>query len=120
MNDDLEGDQSKEANFFSYLFTTTADGGDNVNGSKECDLVNLNSLLNTLALYLSERDNHKHQFEFKEITYEELRKVMSVDLNPNKSRVCYRKDPNILKVGATELAASLAVILIKLLEIQNE
>ena len=50
-----------------------------------------------------------NHFEFNEITYEELRKVMS-DLNPNKSRGYDRIDPKILKVGATELASSLAVI----------
>ena len=32
------------------------------------------------------------------------------DLNPNKSRGYDRMDPKVLKVGATELAPSLAVI----------
>ena len=41
------------------------------------------------------------------------------DLNPNKSKGYDRMDPKILKVGATELTPSLAVILTKRLEMEN-
>ena len=83
-------------------------GGDHVNDCVESDFMNHNSLLN-ISTNPIKRDLHENHFEFNEIICEELRKVMS-DLNPNKSRGYDRIDPKILKVGATELASSLAVI----------
>ena len=83
-------------------------GGDHLNDCAESDFVNHNSLLN-ISTNLNKRDLHENYFEFNEITCEDLRKVMN-DVNPNKSRGYDRMDPKILKVGATELARSLAVI----------
>ena len=83
-------------------------GGDHVNDCAESDFMNHNSLLN-ISTNLNKRDLHVNNFEFNEITCEELRKVMN-DLNPNKLKGYDRMDPKVLKVGATELAPSLAVI----------
>ena len=110
VNDVLEGDQTKVANHFANFFSTMADGigGDHVNDCAESDFMNHNSLLN-ISTNLNKRDLHENHFEFNEITCEELRKVMN-DLIRNKSRGYDRMDPKVLKVGATELAPSLAVI----------
>ena len=109
----LEGDQTKVANHFANFFSTIVDGiaGDHVNNCAESDFRSHKSLLN-ISTNLNKRDLHENHFEFNEITCEDFRKVMN-DLNPNesnKSRGYDRMDPKILKVGATELAPSLAVI----------
>ena len=83
-------------------------GGDHVSDCAESDFKNHSSLLN-ISTNLIKRDLHKHYFEFKEITYEEVRKAMN-DLNSNKSWGDDMLDPKIMKVGANELAPSLTVI----------
>jgi len=75
-------------------------GGDCVSDCAKSDFKNHSSFLN-ISANLMKRDLHKHHFEFKEITCEEVRKAMN-DISPNKSWGHDRLDPNIMKVGANE------------------